>query len=86
MRKKRMNREDRKAAWGQYTGLSLMALAAMVTARLVLLAVDVAQSHVDQVGIVIVPACGVILFLTGWKFREWTMPGERSPRKGASLL
>ncbi len=86
MDKKRMNREDRKAIWGQYTGLSLMALAAMVTARLLLLAVDVAQSHVDQVGIIIVPACGAILFLAGWKFREWTMPGERSPRKGGLEL
>lgn len=71
--KKYMRRRRRRAAWRLYARLSLLALAAMMTARLVLLAVDVAQLQTSVVGLVTVPACAAVFIVTGWKLREWTI-------------
>lgn len=72
-----LKKRQRRMAWRRYARMSLLALAAMMTARVVLLAVDVAQLQADTAGIVSVPACAVILFVAGWKLREWTIPTEK---------
>ena len=72
-----LKKRRRRRAWRLYARLSLLALAAMMTARLVLLAVDVAQFQVDTAGIVSIPTCAAILFWTGWKARGWTLPVEK---------
>lgn len=68
----RRRRKKRGNNWKAYARLSLLSLAAMMTARLVLLAVDVAQLQVAREGIVTIPACAAVLIITGWKLREWT--------------
>lgn len=68
-----LKKRRRHRAWRLYARLSLLALAAMMTARLVLLAVDVAQLQVDTAGIISVPICAFVLILAGWKLREWTL-------------
>lgn len=58
--------------WTIYTRLSVLALAAMMTARLVLLMIDVIQARVNAPGAVAIPLYAVWLIFTGWKLREWT--------------
>ena len=43
-----------------------------MTARLVLLMIDVIQAGVDAPGVVAIPLYAVWLIFTGWKLREWT--------------
>ncbi len=64
--------EPRKQrAWRTVARLSLLSLAAMLFARLVLLMIDLLQFQVDIAGAVTVPACAVVFIWTGWKLREW---------------
>lgn len=57
--------------WTIYARLSVLALAAMMTARLVLLMIDVIQAGVDAPGAVAIPLYAVWFTFTGWKLREW---------------
>lgn len=65
-------RRKRPSGWTVYARLSVLALAAMMTARLVLLMIDVIQAGVDAPGAVAIPFYAVWLIFTGWKLREWT--------------
>lgn len=58
--------------WAIYARLSILALAAMLTARLLLLMIDVIQAGVGFTGAVSIPFCAGWLIFTGWKLREWT--------------
>lgn len=64
-------RRKRPSGWTIYARLSVLALAAMMTARLVLLMIDVIQAGVDAPGAVAIPLYAVWLIFTGWKLREW---------------
>lgn len=65
-------RRKRPSSWTIYARLSVLALAAMMTARLVLLMIDVIQAEVDAPGAVAIPLYAVWLIFTGWKLKEWT--------------
>ena len=69
---KRRPRRKRPSGWTIYARLSVLALAAMITARLVLLMIDVIQTGVDAPGAVAIPIYAAWLIFTGWKLREWT--------------
>ena len=69
---KRRPRKKHLSGWTIYARLSVLALAAMMTARLVLLMIDVIQAGVDALGAVAIPFYAVWLIFTGWKLREWT--------------
>lgn len=69
---KQQARRKRPSGWTIYAHLSILALAAMMTARLVLLMIDVIQAGVDAPGVVAIPLYAVWLIFTGWKLREWT--------------
>lgn len=64
-------RRKRPSGWTIYTRLSVLALAAMMTARLVLLMIDVIQAGGDTPGAVAIPLYAAWLIFTGWKLREW---------------
>jgi len=61
----------KQRTWRAISRLTLLCLAAMFFARLVLLMIDVIQLQIDTVGAVTVPACAIVFIVTGWKFREW---------------
>lgn len=65
-------RKKRQSGWTIYARLSVLALAAMMTARLALLMIDVIQAGVDAPGAIAIPLYAVWLIFTGWKLREWT--------------
>ena len=68
--------------WTIYARLSVLALAAMMTARLVLLMIDVIQAGVDAPGAVAIPLYAVWFTFTGWKLREWIAgPSEKETEK-----
>ena len=77
---KRRPRKKHLSGWTIYARLSVLALAAMMTARLVLLMIDVIQAGVDAPGAVAIPLYAVWLIFTGWKLREWTA-GPPRPRR-----
>lgn len=68
---KRRPRRKRPSGWTIYARLSVLALAAMMTARLVLLMIDVMQAEADAPGAAAIPLYAVWLIFTGWKLREW---------------
>ena len=68
---KRRPRRKRPSGWTIYARLSVLALAAMITARLVLLMIDVIQTGGDAPGAVAIPIYAAWLIFTGWKLREW---------------
>lgn len=69
---KQRARRKHPSGWTIYARLSVLALAAMMTARLVLLMIDVIQAGVATPGVVAIPFYAVWLMFTGWKLREWT--------------
>lgn len=68
---KRRARRKRPSGWTIYARLSVLALAAMMTARLALLMIDVIQAGVATPGVVAIPFYAAWLIFTGWKLREW---------------
>ena len=74
-------RRKHPSGWTIYARLSVLALAAMMTARLVLLMIDVIQAGVDAAGAVAIPFCAVWLIFTGWKLREWTAGTTKEENK-----
>lgn len=69
---KRRPRKKHLSVWTIYARLSVLALAAMMTAHLALLMIDIIQAGVDAPGAVAIPLYAVWLIFTGWKLREWT--------------
>lgn len=63
--------QKRPSGWTIYARLSVLALAAMMTARLAMLMIDVIQAEVDAPGAVAIPLYAAWLIFTGWKLREW---------------
>ena len=69
---KRRPRKKHLSGWTIYARLSVLALAAMMTARLALLMIDIIQTGGDAPGAVAIPLYAVWLIFIGWKLREWT--------------
>lgn len=80
VRREGRRRKKRRTSWMIYSRLSLLMLAAMVTARLLLLMIDVIQLKAGIVGAVSIPASAVVLVLTGWKLHEWVEQGKERDR------
>lgn len=81
---KRLTKEDRRRAWmlKVYARLSLLALAAMVTARLVLFTIDIIQLRAGTVGgEICIPAYAAILIYTGWQLKGWVAENRKGNRK-----
>ena len=74
-------RRKRPSGWTIYARLSVLALAAMMTARLVLLMIDVIQIGVDAPGTVAIPLYAAWLIFTGWELREWTTGNTKEETK-----
>lgn len=74
-------RRKRVARWRACPRMALLALAAMIFARLVLLMIDVIQLRVASAGAIAIPAYAAVLIYTGWKLKEWTTQGKESNKK-----
>lgn len=72
-----MEKSKRRRAYARsYYRLSVLCLAAMVTARLILLMIDVIQLQIQTAGAFSIPASAAILVFTGWELRTWTGQGK----------
>lgn len=68
-----MEKSKRRRSYARaYYRLSVLCLAAMVTARLILLMIDVIQLQIQTAGAFSIPASAAILVFTGWELRTWT--------------
>lgn len=68
-------------SWRACPRMALLALAAMIFARLVMLMIDVIQLHTATAGNIAIPAYVAVLIYTGWKLKEWTAQGKESNEK-----
>ena len=75
-------RKKRRAYARSYYRLSVLFLAAMVTARLILLMIDVIQLQIQTVGAFSIPASAAILVFTGWQLKAWTSQGKEQKSCG----
>ena len=65
-----------------YARMSVLALAAMATARLVLLTIDIIQLRSGTVGgEICIPAYAAIFIYTGWKLKSWTAGTRKGKRE-----
>lgn len=64
-----------------YYRLALLALAAMVTARLVLLMIDMIQLQIENAGAFCIPAYAFILVFCGWELKTWTAGTRKGKRE-----
>lgn len=65
-----MEKSKRRRAYARsYYRLSVLCLAAMVTARLILLMIDVIQLQIQTVGAFSTLRAAAILVFTGWELR-----------------
>lgn len=72
-----MEKSKRRRSYARaYYRLSVLCLAAMVTARLILLMIDVIQLQIQTAGAFSIPASAAILVFTGWELRTWTGQGK----------
>lgn len=74
----------KKKAWERrfYARLSILALAAMATARLVLLTIDIIQLRAGTVGgEICIPAYVAIFIYTGWKLKSWSAGTRKGKRE-----
>lgn len=78
-------RKRTRAYVRSYYRMALLALAAMVTARLVLLMIDMIQLQIENAGAFCIPAYAFILAFCGWELKTWTSQGKGGKRcRGAS--
>ena len=75
-------RKKRRAYARTYYRLSVIFLAAMITARLLLLMIDVIQLQIQTAGAFSIPASAVILVFTGWQLKTWTSQGKEKKSCG----
>lgn len=76
--------QAKKKAWERrfYARVSLLTLAAMATARLVLLTIDIIQLRAGTVGgEICIPAYVAIFIATGWKLKSWSAGGRKGKRE-----
>ena len=76
--------QAKKKAWERrfYARLSILALAAMATARLVLLTIDIIQLRAGTVGgEICIPAYVAIFIYTGWKLKSWSAGTRKGKRE-----
>lgn len=76
--------QAKKKAWERrfYARLSILALAAMATARLVLLTIDIIQLRAGTVGgEICIPAYVAIFIYTGWKLKSWSAGTGKGKRE-----
>lgn len=79
--------QAKKKAWERqfYARLSILALAAMATARLVLLTIDIIQLRAGTVGgEICIPAYVAIFIYTGWKLKSWSAGTRKGKRECAT--
>lgn len=77
----RMRSRRRAMEFRLYARLSLIALAAMVTARLILLSIDYMQSRAGAVGGEICITIYVVIFvIAGWRLKSWAAKERRRRR------
>lgn len=69
-------RKRTRAYVRSYYRMALLALAAMVTARLVLLMIDMIQLQIENAGAFCIPAYAFILVFCGWELKTWTTQGK----------
>ena len=69
-------RKRTRAYVRSYYRMALLALAAMVTARLVLLMIDMIQLQIENAGAFCIPAYAFILVFCGWELKIWTTQGK----------
>lgn len=82
-----MEKSKRRRAYARsYYRLSVLCLAAMVTARLILLMIDVIQLQIQTVGAFSIPASAAILVFTGWELRTWTGQGKEKKSCGPTSV
>ena len=82
-----MEKSKRRRAYARsYYRLSVICLAAMVTARLILLMIDVIQLQIQTVGAFSIPASAAILVFTGWELRTWTGQGKEKKSCGPTSV
>lgn len=75
-------RKKRRAYARTYYRLSVIFLAAMITARLLLLMIDVIQLRAGTVGgEICIPAYAAIFIYTGWKLKSWTAGTRKGKRE-----
>ena len=81
-----MEKSKRRRSYARaYYRLSVLCLAAMVTARLILLMIDVIQLQIQTAGAFSIPASAAILVFTGWELKTWTGQGKEKKSCGAAL-
>lgn len=76
--------QAKKKAWERrfYARLSILAMAAMATARLVLLTIDIIQLRAGTVGgEICIPAYVAIFIYTGWKLKSWSAGTRKGKRE-----
>ena len=82
--KQSTTKKDRQRAWElkMYARMSVLALAAMATARLVLLTIDIIQLRSGTIGgEICIPAYAAIFIYTGWKLKSWTAGTRKGKRE-----
>lgn len=82
--KQSTTKKDRQRAWAlkMYARMSVLALAAMATARLVLLTIDIIQLRSGTIGgEICIPAYAAIFIYTGWKLKSWTAGTRKGKRE-----
>lgn len=78
-------RKRTRAYVRSYYRMALLALAAMVTARLVLLMIDMIQLQIENAGAFCIPAYAFILVFCGWELKTWTTQGKEGKDVEARL-
>lgn len=69
-----------------YARLSILAMAAMATARLVLLSIDIIQLRAGTVGgEICIPAYAAIFIYTGWQLKSWTTEIKKGKRECTTM-
>lgn len=82
-----MEKSKRRRSYARaYYRLSVLCLAAMVTARLILLMIDVIQLQIQTAGAFSIPASAAILVFTGWELRTWTGQGKEKKSCGPTSV
>ena len=82
-----MEKSKRRRSYARaYYRLSVLCLAAMVTARLILLMIDVIQLQIQTAGAFSIPASAAILVFTGWELKTWTGQGKEKKSCGPTSV
>ena len=77
---------DKRKRGNAYGRLTLLCLAAMATARMLLLMIDIIQTRAGGCGgEIAIPFYIILIFASGWKLREWTSRRQNKRRKNHAM-